>query len=143
MYQSVLGRTADAGGLNFWMSKAAGGVTLDDIRSAMMQSDEYRGSLRGYANGGDHPGGLRLVGEHGPEVEATGPSRIWSTSKMSQIFGQAEATAIMKELLTEIRQMRVEQRVGDQANVVATKAQTRFLRDLTDDGTALKTKTTT
>jgi hypothetical protein len=32
-----------------------------------------------YAAGGDHRGGMRLVGEYGPELETTGPSRITST----------------------------------------------------------------
>lgn len=33
---------------------------------------------RAFAMGGLHAGGLRLVGERGPELESTGPSRIWS-----------------------------------------------------------------
>ena len=35
----------------------------------------------GYASGGMHGGGLRIVGERGPELEATGPSRIWSADQ--------------------------------------------------------------
>ncbi|MDI3335862.1 hypothetical protein QKW60_05555 [Defluviimonas aestuarii] len=34
------------------------------------------GGIPGFASGGNHIGGLRIVGENGPEVEATGPSRI-------------------------------------------------------------------
>jgi hypothetical protein len=33
---------------------------------------------RGFAAGGLHTGGLRLVGERGPELEVTGPARYWS-----------------------------------------------------------------
>lgn len=34
-----------------------------------------------FATGGDHPGGLRMVGERGAEIEATGPARIWSAEQ--------------------------------------------------------------
>ncbi|MCA3248592.1 MAG: hypothetical protein ING19_20850 [Azospirillum sp.] len=34
-----------------------------------------------FATGGDHLGGLRMVGERGPEIEATGPARIWSAEQ--------------------------------------------------------------
>lgn len=37
--------------------------------------------ISGYAKGGFHPGGLRIVGENGPELEATGPARYFSASK--------------------------------------------------------------
>ncbi|RMC35358.1 tape measure protein [Paracoccus alkanivorans] len=36
-----------------------------------------------FAKGGMHSGGVRLVGEEGPEVEATGPARYWTASQMA------------------------------------------------------------
>ena len=42
-----------------------------------------------FAAGGDHAGGLRLVGENGPEIEATGPSRIFSADRTAQIMRDA------------------------------------------------------
>jgi len=44
--------------------------------------------IRGYANGGQHSGGLRMVGERGPELELTGPSRIISNSKLMENMGK-------------------------------------------------------
>jgi TP901 family phage tail tape measure protein len=41
---------------------------------------------RSFARGGVHSGGWRLVGETGPEVEYTGPSRIFSNQATKQIF---------------------------------------------------------
>lgn len=41
---------------------------------------------RRYALGGDHIGGMRLVGELGPELEMTGPSRIFNHQKTQDIF---------------------------------------------------------
>ncbi len=41
-----------------------------------------------FAAGGLHFGGLRIVGERGPELEYTGPSRIISNSDLNKISGQ-------------------------------------------------------
>lgn len=39
------------------------------------------GINRGYATGGMHSGGFRMVGERGPELESTGPARYFSAEK--------------------------------------------------------------
>jgi hypothetical protein len=44
------------------------------------------GSVFGFASGGDHRGGLRIVGENGPELEATGPSRIFSADQTRRML---------------------------------------------------------
>ncbi|WP_146214609.1 hypothetical protein [Azospirillum thermophilum] len=45
--------------------------------------------LPGFAAGGDFGGGLRIVGERGPELEWTGPSRIFSADQTRQILAGA------------------------------------------------------
>jgi hypothetical protein len=49
-------------------------------------------------------GGLRLVGERGPELEVTGPSRIYNAGQTAAMLagGQDEATA------AEVRELRAE-----------------------------------
>ncbi|MFV0301199.1 MAG: hypothetical protein ACK5IP_10030, partial [Paracoccus sp. (in: a-proteobacteria)] len=42
--------------------------------------------IPGFATGGYHRGGLRIVGENGPELEATGPSRIFSAGETREIL---------------------------------------------------------
>jgi hypothetical protein len=44
------------------------------------------GSIFGFAKGGDHRGGLRIVGENGPELEATGPSRIFTADQTKRML---------------------------------------------------------
>ncbi|MEN2979990.1 phage tail length tape measure family protein [Tistrella bauzanensis] len=44
------------------------------------------GSIPGFASGGHHSGGLRLVGEQGPEIEYTGPSTIVPADLTRQIL---------------------------------------------------------
>ncbi|VDS09301.1 hypothetical protein PARHAE_02499 [Paracoccus haematequi] len=49
----------------------------------------------GFASGGDHMGGLRIVGEKGPELEATGPARIWSADQTRNLLaGRQGSSAI-------------------------------------------------
>ena len=47
-----------------------------------------------FADGGHHTGGLRLVGERGPELEATGRARIWTAEQTRKMLNpQQQATA--------------------------------------------------
>lgn len=39
-----------------------------------------------FALGGNHLGGVRLVGEEGPELEFTGPSRIYNARQTQQML---------------------------------------------------------
>ena len=53
----------------------------------------------GFAAGGWHAGGLRMVGERGPELEATGPARIWSADQTSRMLsGGFDQAALVAEL---------------------------------------------
>jgi lambda family phage tail tape measure protein len=45
------------------------------------------GSVLGFAEGGTHPGGARIVGENGPELEVTGPSRIYNAEQTKKMMG--------------------------------------------------------
>lgn len=56
-----------------------------------------------YANGGFHSGGLRIVGENGPELEATGPSRIYNSNQLSNAFGGNATAAEVKAMRDELR----------------------------------------
>jgi len=63
--------------------------------------------LPAFASGGYHIGGLRLVGEDGPEVEATGPSRIYSHSQTKDLFSRLQNPQSNNEaLVAEIRELR-------------------------------------
>ncbi len=56
--------------------------------------------IPGFASGGLHSGGLRLVGENGPELEVTGPSRIYNASQTAAMLGGGSETA------SEVRALR-------------------------------------
>lgn len=45
------------------------------------------GAVLGYEHGGTHQGGARIVGENGPELEVTGPSRIYNAEQTKKMMG--------------------------------------------------------
>jgi hypothetical protein len=56
-----------------------------------------------FASGGDFAGGMRVVGERGPELEFTGPSRIVSASQSSSLL--ADALGQSAEMAAELRDL--------------------------------------
>lgn len=120
LYQKVLGRQGEKAGLDFW--KAAYGDSVnateeaDFIRAAQPEIDAGKnGTLKeflrkhgvpAYANGGDFAGGLRLVGEHGPELEATGPARIFNAGQTRSLLANANSAG-GGDLAGEIRELRM------------------------------------
>jgi hypothetical protein len=66
-------------------------------------------SVPAFAVGGYHAGGLRLVGENGPELEMTGPSRIFTAAQTRAMMAGETNT----ELLAELKGLR--QQVADQS----------------------------
>lgn len=70
-----------------------------------LQSAEAMPTMPQFASGGLHDGGIRLVGERGPEVEVTGPARYWNFQKTREMFGSA---ANNDALVSEVRALRDE-----------------------------------
>ena len=61
--------------------------------------------IPGFAGGGDHVGGLRMVGEREPELEATGPSRIWNQAQLGQALnGGSQNNARLEALIERLTQ---------------------------------------
>jgi len=86
LYETGLGRQADVGGQAFWQSQLDSGRSIDEVKSSFFAAATVNNEpiVQAFANGGNHSGGLRMVGERGPELEVTGPSRI---IKNSDILG--------------------------------------------------------
>lgn len=62
-----------------------------------------------FAMGGMHSGGLRIVGEQGPELESTGPARIFSHRQTAEMFRDPDLANSVVELKNEVSRMRSEQ----------------------------------
>ncbi len=63
--------------------------------------------LAAFADGGYHTGGLRLVGERGWEIEATGPARIWNQEQLGRaLSGSSDNKETVAELKTQNAQLK-------------------------------------
>lgn len=97
--------------------------------------------IPGYASGGYHPGGLRLVGEDGPELEVTGPSHIISSPVTADLLrgggaDTARLEALVEKLTAEVASLRAETR----AVVTHTATTARIIKRVTPDGDAIATR---
>jgi hypothetical protein len=128
LYKDVFGRAADAGGLNFWLDSISKGVSLADVRKALETSEEAKKKrIPGFADGGMFGGGLRVVGERGPELEFTGPSRIISNEVLRRLASPSENNAALAaavdRLTREVEGLRAETR----ATATHTEKTARYL----------------
>jgi hypothetical protein len=95
---------------------------------------------RGFAEGGLHTGGLRLVGERGPELEVTGPARYWSFEQTNAMFSGGRAQE--RRMIAQLEALRAEMeglRAEARSTAVATNKTARILDRVTPDGTSLQT----
>ncbi|MBS1170020.1 MAG: phage tail tape-measure protein [Burkholderiaceae bacterium] len=92
MLSSIFGSGAGGGGLFgsilslFTGAGASGSTTAITGQSMSISGVPVKFNAMGYAEGGDFGGGLRLVGEKGPELEVTGPSRIFNAKQTQDIL---------------------------------------------------------
>lgn len=108
-YRSILGRNVDAAGLDFYGGLiASGGFSLSDLQMDLMRNKASDVGIPAFANGGAHSGGWRMVGERGPELEATGPSRIYSNSQSRSLMDTSRMEDHLAELNDRIRRMQIE-----------------------------------
>lgn len=104
-YSSILGREPTAADMAYWTGQVANGG-VHDVYAAIRAAAIANGQIPGYALGGNHAGGFRIVGESGPELELTGPSRIFSASQTAQAF--AGAGGGWQQVVTELKAQRQE-----------------------------------
>ena len=105
LYKSMLGRDPDAAGLDFWRGTGLAGKELVD---AFRVGAIGQGEVPQFANGGYHTGGVRMVGEQGPELEVTGPSRIYSNKQTSAMFHDPDLKDAVRGLREEVAGLRTE-----------------------------------
>ncbi len=97
--------------------------------------------IPGFATGGAHTGGFRIVGENGPEIEATGPSHIFSNSQSKSLVDNSELIAKMEALIEEVSQLRQDARAQNSAIAEHTKNTVKQLFRWDIDGIPVKTYT--
>ena len=111
--------------------------TLVDFTRAQRYVDNgiSLNKLPGFASGGDFAGGLRIVGENGPELEATGPSRIINNQELMNNLRNPENNS--SALIAEIGRLRQENQAQQVAIVQATQKMAKILDKFDNQGIAL------
>jgi hypothetical protein len=82
----------------------------EQILAPAREQLESIGVVPTFAKGGMHTGGVRMVGESGPELEATGPSRIFSHNQTASMFKDPDLKDAVRSLKEEVAGLRSEQR---------------------------------
>jgi hypothetical protein len=80
--------------------------TLASLEATLTIVKDPTARVPGYASGGDFGGGWRLVGESGPELEATGAARIFNASDTAAILSAGAGGGISATLVAEVRGLR-------------------------------------
>jgi hypothetical protein len=141
VYHSFDG-TGDLAGLHAAFKSAGGSIPLLSILSGNYESDWVKAfasvGLPAFAGGGMHSGGLRMVGERGWEIEATGPARYWNQQQLgSALAGGGGAVAEeLQKLRSEVALLR--QQAGKTAESTSALAE-QFDR-VTGGGNAMRQK---
>jgi hypothetical protein len=106
------------------------------ISNATQMAVQLDNATRGkqFAMGGYHTGGIRMVGERGPEIEATGPSRIFSHNQTASMFKDPELVSEVRNLRSEVSGLRSEQRQMQASNVKYVKRNYDINRKWDTDG---------
>lgn len=138
--------------------RQAQGWTLDGLAGAMgVNAQELDAFLRqrgmgveggvvvpAFANGGLHAGGVRLVGERGPEVEFTGPARYYSFEQSQRLIGGGgHGDRLAERLESENRALRREvAALAAKLDRVAAASEltARVLDRVTSNGNAMRTE---
>ena len=135
---------------------SAGGVydqtygMADDLQAIYDQINAARaaiialGGVPKFATGGDFLGGLRIVGENGPELQATGPARIYNAEQTRRILSGGAMDAPLFAMLAELRALRaqVERQEAAMAAVAGHTYKTaRKLEEVVGDGILVRTET--
>lgn len=101
-----------AGMLGIGTSGKSGAQIQQEIANASGLAVNLDNATRNqkFAMGGMFGGGVRMVGERGPELEATGPSRIFSTKQTAELFRNPELVEEVRSLRAEVAGLRSESR---------------------------------
>jgi hypothetical protein len=116
--------------------------TLASLGQTVNLLDQQYGlDIPAFASGGYHAGGLRVVGEDGPELEATGPARIFSNGQLRDALQGGNLGDELRALRNEVSALRTENATLQRAIATHTFNTAKTLQRITPDGDAMATRT--
>lgn len=142
-YNTAFGRDADKPGQSYWTDALQNGtLTYDELLAELVKSGRNNGEsikVPGYAAGGNFGGGIRLVGERGPEIELTGSSKILNARQAADALnggGGASVVDALRALADQLGDIRA----NTQAGALSGNNVVKLLNRVTDGGNAMLTK---
>jgi phage-related minor tail protein len=121
-------------------ASASSAIDVARVRAWLAASlGDTLATVPGFADGGSFAGGLRIVGENGPEAEFTGPSRILSNADTARLLGggserlEAQIEALGRQVATLSEAAR--------ATAMHTSKTARLIERAMPDGDAIATRT--
>lgn len=124
--------------LQMWLR----GWSVDEMAEAAGVSEDFAREylkLPKFEAGGYHSGGLRLVGERGWEIEATGPARYWNQQQLGQAMGGGDLAQAVQALTAQNAQL-VARLAAIEANTAAGAEMARQFDSYTNGGTFSRQK---
>ena len=122
---ALQGINATLGSANYHL-----GILSDAVKKAeAAQKDAEKAAkvVPGFASGGQHIGGWRIVGEKGPELELTGPARYWDAAKTKEMLRADSGPE-------EVRNLREDNRAQASALVAINARLTKLMERWDRDG---------
>jgi tetrahydromethanopterin S-methyltransferase subunit B len=122
---ALQGINATLGSANYHL-----GILSDAVKKAEAAQKDAEKSAKDvpkFASGGFHIGGFRIVGEDGPEIEATGPARYWNASKTKEMLKGDTSPQ-------EVRYLREDNRAQASALVAINARLTKLMERWDRDG---------
>ena len=117
------------GGLQDYMARANANLSGSfDRLTALRAQVTALGGVPGFAAGGAHSGGWRVVGERGPELEHTGPSRVVSNSDARSMLDNRVLVNEIVALRREVAAFRDQSRQLDLETVKNTQKTAALLK---------------
>lgn len=117
-------------------------ASLQETLAMITDPTKRLGRIPGFATGGFHRGGLRVVGETGAELEATGPARYYSAGQTAALLGEGDAALLseFKALRAAVESLERGQMDGFAAVATHAKTMATVLLNVTPDGDAVATR---
>jgi hypothetical protein len=109
LWESIVGRAYEEHIAAFGTDWFGSRTTSQERQAQLARMQNAYLDAKGFADGGMHEGGLRMVGERGPELEVTGPSRIYSNNDTRKMMGTDEMIDEIRSLREEVGELRREQ----------------------------------
>lgn len=97
-YAQLLGRAPTAADMAYWTAQVKQG-NVHDVYAAIKAAAVANGQIPAYANGGNYPGGMALMGEYGPElVNFRGGGRVFTASQTQSILNGSNSADVVERL---------------------------------------------